>query len=202
MKKPKKLVVFVEFIYVLVKCSVYFWGWLVKEGVIYGWVRAQRKLLLCVDQPEAQQEKLSTLTKSVEPEKLWGKTLSASLFLAFALFGSGFWLASTQLGLFLMVVGSLFSVFFLIFITNYTLSDPTQADEISVETNYQILRQTVRPNLWNLFIGFTYLFWLLLLPISPLLFFFVAPGGVAYLLKKGQQKYYEMKGNPYDYRQS
>ena len=101
-----------------------------------------------------------------------------------------------------MVVGGLFLVFFLVFIANFILLGPTKENEINVETSYRLLLQTLRPNLWNLFIIFTYLFWLILLPISPLLFFFVAPGTVAYLLKKGQQRYHEMKGNPYDYRQS
>lgn len=202
MKKPARLVQYVEFLYVLIKCSIYFWGWLVKDGFLYGWVSAQRKLFFCIDHPEALQERLGGVTKSVTPSRLWEKTLSTCLFLAIAIFGSGIWLADSQLGLFLMVASALTLIFLLLLVTHVALFPSIKKIQLDPEMGYQLLRQTLTPNLLNGFILVTYLFWVLLLPVNPLLFIFVAPGGVAYLLKKGQQKYYEREGNPHDYRQS
>ena len=73
-EKSSKLVVAVELLYVLVKCSLHFWGWLVTGGFIYGWVSSHKKLVFCVDHPEALQEKLCRLTKKLPPAKkcyLW-----------------------------------------------------------------------------------------------------------------------------------
>ncbi|MCU7700679.1 hypothetical protein ODV97_11915 [Enterococcus gallinarum] len=44
-EKSSKLVVAVELLYVLVKCSLHFWGWLVTGGFIYGWVSSHKKLV-------------------------------------------------------------------------------------------------------------------------------------------------------------
>lgn len=203
-EKSSKLVAAVELLYVLVKCSLHFWGWLVTGGLIYGWVSSQKKLVLCIDHPEALQEKLWRLTEKLPATKLWEKVLSVGIFLALALFLAGAWLGSTSLGLLFKVIGGLSLLLFLLYCAHWVLG--TVADDESkgapVAMGYQLLLQTLRPSLLNGFILGTYAFWLLLLPVSPLLFFLVAPGGVAYLLKKGAQKYREMEGKTHDSCQS
>jgi hypothetical protein len=199
-EKSSKLVAVVELLYVLVKCSMHFWGWLVTGGLIYGWVSSQKKLFFCVDHPEAVHEKLYRLTKKLPATKLFEKVLSVGVFLALAIFLSGAWLGSTSLGLFFKVIGGLSLLLFLLYNAHWVLGTATydKTKGAPVAIGYQLLLQTLRPSLLNGFILGTYAFWLLLLPVSPLLFFLVAPGGLAYLLKKGSQKNREMEGINHD----
>lgn len=199
-EKSSKLVVAVELLYVLVKCSLHFWGWLVTGGFIYGWGSSHKKLVFFVDHPEALQEKLCRLTKKLPPTKLCEKVLSVGVFLSLAIFLSGAWLGSTSLGLFFKVTGGLSLLLFLLYNAHWVLGTATydEMKEAPVAIGYQLLLQTLRPSLLNGFILGTYAFWILLLLVSPLLFFLVAPGGVAYLLKKGSQKFREMEGINHD----
>ena len=89
---------------------------------------------------------------------------------------------------------------FLLYNAHWVLGTATydEMKEAPVAIGYQLLLQTLRPSLLNGFILGTYAFWILLLLVSPLLFFLVAPGGVAYLLKKGSQKFREMEGINHD----
>ena len=121
--------------------------------------------------------------------------LSVGVFLSLAIFLSGAWLGSTSLGLFFKVTGGLSLLLFLLYNAHWVLGTATydEMKEAPVAIGYQLLLQTLRPSLLNGFILGTYAFWILLLLVSPLLFFLVAPGGVAYLLKKGSQKFREME---------
>ncbi|MGF1945058.1 hypothetical protein [Enterococcus casseliflavus] len=199
-EKSSKLVVAVELLYVLVKCSLHFWGWLVTGGFIYGWVSSHKKLVFCVDHPEALQEKLCRLTEKLPPTKLCEKVLSVGVFLSLAIFLSGAWFGSTSLGLFFKVTGGLSLLLLLLYNAHWVLGTAKydEMKEAPVAIGYQLLLQTLRPSLLNGFILGTYAFWILLLLVSPLLFFLVAPGGVAYLLKKGSQKFREMEGINHD----
>ena len=84
---------------------------------------------------------------------------------------------------------------FLLYNAHWVLGTATydEMKEAPVAIGYQLLLQTLRPSLLNGFILGTYAFWILLLLVSPLLFFLVAPGGVAYLLKKARKNFVKWK---------
>lgn len=187
----------VESLYVLVKSSLFFWGTLVKMAGIYGWVSAQGKTMYAVDHPEAVHEGLSRITGNLGKAKLWEKTLSAGIFLAFAgTLGALMWGGGSALSALFLVASGILLLFLLLLTTNFLVTPNPGLNQASY--GYHILGQTLRPSLWNGFVSAGFAFWALLLPISPLLFFLVAPGGVCYLLKKGHQKFFELKGQAHD----
>ncbi|MDT2762951.1 hypothetical protein P7H31_01255 [Enterococcus asini] len=187
----------VEFLYVLVKSSLFFWGTLIKMAGIYGWVSAQEKTMYAVDHPEAVHEGLSRITENLGKAKLWEKTLSVGIFLSFAgVIGTLVWGVGSSLSVLFLVASGILLLFLLLLTTNFLVTPKAGLDFATY--SYLVLSQTLRPSLWNGFVVANFVFWALLLPISPLLFFLVAPGGVFYLLKKGYQKLLELKGQTHD----
>lgn len=86
-EKSSKLVVAVELLYVLVKCSLHFWGWLVTGGFIYGWVSSHKKLVfLCRPSRSLTRKALSTNQKATTYETVRKSAICGRIFVLGDLF--------------------------------------------------------------------------------------------------------------------
>lgn len=199
MKKPTKLVQAVELLYVFVKCSCFFWWSLLKDFVVYGWFVALNKTMYCVDHPESSQERLKKISEKLPKSLLWQKVVSVGVFLSLVVIFVAGKLANPQLTLLFLIVGVGLLAGLFLFTTNFVLTENPGLTQ--VEFSYLILKKAMIPSFLNAFILASYLLWALSFLVSPVLFFLVAPGGIFWLLKKGQQKTVATKGSNHDFYQ-
>lgn len=188
--KQSKLILAVEYVYLIVKASVMFWLSLVKRGIIYGWVTSCRENLFYLSSNLTRYESYSTIvaTQKMTKGKLdyplsLGFSLSSSLTLVMAM---AYQKNSLPIILFSLIVSLTISLVFWLFGLFYSWLTTITTQTYSVkEWVYLVLYQLFHhPALLgfclSLLMFSLFIFW-----VNKFLWFFILPGLFFDLLKRG-----------------